>query len=87
MNDEPAPIGHNTSGDQLKSVVDRIEALESDRAAIASDIRDIYAEAKSSGFDGKTLRTIIRLRKQTPEDRKAQEEILATYMAALGMLD
>lgn len=80
-------IGHNAvAGDQLKSIVERIERLEEDKAAIASDIKDVFAEAKGNGFDGKALRTIIRLRKQDPDDRAAQQAILETYMHALGMV-
>lgn len=83
-----ATIGHNTTaGEQLKSVVERIEKLEEDKAALASDIKDIYAEAKGNGLDAKALRTIIRLRKQDPNDRAHQQAILETYMHALGMLD
>lgn len=83
-----ATIGHNAvAGDQLKSIVERIERLEEEKAGIASDIKDVYAEAKGNGFDGKALRTIVRLRKHDPDDRKAQEAILQTYMHALGMVD
>lgn len=72
--------------EQLKAFVDRIERLEEEKAALASDIRDVYAEAKAMGFDVKTLRTIIRLRKQDEHEREEQEAILATYMIALGMV-
>lgn len=72
--------------EQLKAFVDRIERLEEEKAALASDIRDVYAESKAMGFDVKTLRTIIRLRKQDEHEREEQEAILATYMIALGMV-
>lgn len=76
--------GHNSEG-QLRSIVERIERLEEEKKAIGSDIGDIYKESKSGGFDVKALRTIIRLRKQSPDDRAAQEAILDSYKTALGM--
>ncbi len=84
-----AGIGDNSAAiarDQLKSIVERVERLEEDKAGIASDNKDIYAEAKGNGFDAKALRTIIRLRKQDPDERAAQDAVLETYMAALGMM-
>lgn len=71
--------------DQLKSFVERIERLEEERKVIADDVKDVYAEAKSSGFDVKALRAVIRLRKQDEEERKEQESILDVYLNALGM--
>jgi len=76
----------NNAGAQLKAIVERIERLEEEKAGLASDIRDIYAESKGNGFDVKALRTIVRLRKQDANERSEQETILETYMAALGML-
>jgi uncharacterized protein (UPF0335 family) len=72
--------------DQLKAFVERVERLEEEKKAIADDIRDVYAEAKANGYDAKAMRTIVRLRKQEPDERKEQETILETYMHALGML-
>ncbi len=72
--------------DQLKSIIERIERLEEEKKAIADDIRDVYAESKGNGFDVKALRTIVRLRKQDPNERQEEETILETYMQALGML-
>jgi uncharacterized protein (UPF0335 family) len=72
--------------DQLKAVVERIERLEEDKKSISDDIKDVYAEAKGNGFDTKALRYIVRLRKLDVDERREQEEIIATYMAALGML-
>ncbi len=72
---------------QLRSIVERIERLEEEKAAIASDIKDVYSEAKANGFDVKALRRVISLRKQDMNDRREQEAILATYMSALGMLE
>jgi uncharacterized protein (UPF0335 family) len=72
--------------DQLKSIIERIERLEEEKKAISEDIKDVYAESKGNGFDVKALRTIIRLRKQDPNERQEEESILETYMNALGML-
>lgn len=81
----PEPSGHRFAKDQLKSFVERIERLEEEKKATADDIRDVYTEAKGNGFDVKTLRTVIRLRKQDVAERKEQEAILETYLHALGM--
>jgi uncharacterized protein (UPF0335 family) len=72
--------------DQLKAIIERIERLEEEKKAISDDIRDVYAEAKGNGFDVKALRTIIRMRKEDPNDRAEHETILETYLQALGML-
>ncbi|MEC9367333.1 MAG: DUF2312 domain-containing protein [Pseudomonadota bacterium] len=74
------------SRDQLRTIVERVERLEEEKAALAGDIREVFAEAKANGFDVKTLRTVIRLRKQDANEREEQEAILATYMHALGMV-
>ena len=71
--------------DQLKSVVERIERLEEEKAAVADDIKAVYAEAKGNGFDTKTIRKVIRLRKKTAEERQEEEALLDVYLAALGM--
>jgi uncharacterized protein (UPF0335 family) len=75
----------NFARDQLKSIVERIERLEEEKQALASDIKDVYAEAKANGFDTKTLRTVIRLRKQDSNERQEQEALLDLYLHALGM--
>jgi uncharacterized protein (UPF0335 family) len=72
--------------DQLKAIIERVERLEEEKKAIADDIRDVYAEAKGNGFDVKTLRTVVRLRKQDKQERDEQEAILDTYLQALGMI-
>lgn len=72
--------------DQLKAIIERIERLEEEKKTISDDIKDVYAEAKGNGFDTKALRTIVRMRKQDPNERAEQETILETYMQALGML-
>jgi len=79
--------GHNSfSKDQLRSIIERVERLEEDRKAIGDDIRDVYTEAKSGGWDVKALRTIVRMRRQDPDDRREAETVLETYMHALGMI-
>jgi uncharacterized protein (UPF0335 family) len=82
-NEEPAT---RFAKDHLKAFVERIERLEEEKKAIADDIRDVYAEAKGTGFDVKALRTIVRLRKQDADERKEHDAILETYMHALGMI-
>lgn len=72
--------------DQLKAIVERVERLEEEKKAIADDIRDVFAEAKATGFDIKALRAVIRLRKQEPDERSEHQAILDTYLLALGML-
>jgi len=72
---------------QLKSVVERIERLEEEKKALSGDIKDVYTEAKANGFDTKALRKVVQLRKQDMAERREEEAILATYMAALGMLE
>lgn len=87
---ETASIGHNSAtklaAEQLLSVVQRIERLEEQKAEVADDIKDVYAEAKGTGYNSRALRTIIKLRKQDPAERAEQETILDTYKQALGML-
>lgn len=70
---------------QLKSIIERIERLEEERKGLATDIKEIYAEAKGNGFDAKILRMIVRLRKLNPADRQEQDALLETYKSALGM--
>ena len=78
-------IGHNsTAKDQIKSIIERVERLEEDKAAIASDIKDVYAEAKGNGYDTKALRAIVRYRKEDAQDRAEREAIFETYLNALG---
>jgi len=72
--------------DQLRSIVARIERLEEEKTVLATDIKEVYAEAKGNGFDVKILRKIVRLRKQEQSERLEEEEITDLYMHALGML-
>ncbi len=71
--------------DRLRSLVERIENLEEEKANIASDIKEIYAEAKGTGFDTKIIRMIIQLRKMDQTDRQEQEQILDLYKRALDL--
>jgi len=70
---------------QLRALVERIERLEEEKKTISDDIKDVYAEAKATGFDTKALRTIIRLRKKDKAEREEEEAMLDLYKAALGM--
>lgn len=83
QDDQPAT---RIAKDQLKSIIERIERLEEEKKATSDDIRDVYAEAKGNGFDAKALRTIVRMRKMDVDERREQQDILDTYLHALGML-
>jgi uncharacterized protein (UPF0335 family) len=78
---------HRFAKDHLKAFVERVERLEEEKKALSDDIRDVYAEAKGTGFDVKALRTVVRMRKQDANERQEQEAILETYLNALGMLN
>ena len=73
------------AADRLRSLIERIERLEEEKAAIASDIRDVFAEAKSAGFDVKIMRAILKLRKMNAADRDEQEYLLDVYKKALDI--
>ena len=79
---DPVP---NVAADRLRSIVERIERLDEERKALGSDIKDIYSESKSAGFDPKVIRKLIAIRKQEPADVAEQEALLDTYRLALGM--
>ena len=70
---------------QLRSLIERIERLEEEKAALTSDIREVYAEAKGTGFDTKIMRQVVRMRKLDKADRQEMEAVLDLYMSALGM--
>ncbi|HEU0098635.1 MAG TPA: GapR family DNA-binding domain-containing protein [Allosphingosinicella sp.] len=74
------------AADELRLLIERIERLEEEKKAIADDVKDVYGEAKSRGYDTKTIRTIVRLRKMEPNDRQEAEAMIETYMQALGMV-
>lgn len=73
------------AADRLKSFIERIERLEEEKAALAGDIREVYAEAKGNGFDTKIMRQVLKLRKLEQDDRQEQEHLLDLYKRALGM--
>ncbi|MDI9349940.1 MAG: DUF2312 domain-containing protein [Candidatus Symbiobacter sp.] len=73
------------SGDQLRLLIERIENLEEEKAQLAEQIRDVYAEAKAHGFDAKIIRQIVKLRKLDGPERDELETMLELYKAALGM--
>ena len=70
---------------QLKSLVERIERLEEEKAALTADIREVYAEAKGVGFDTKIMRQVVRMRRLDRAERQEQEAVLDLYLSALGM--
>jgi len=82
--DEKSSTG-GIAADHLRSIIERIERLEEERKALASDIKDIYAEAKSAGFEPAIIRQLIRIRKKEPADVEEEETILDIYRRALGM--
>lgn len=74
------------SAEQLKSYVERIENLEEEKAKVSEDVREVYSEAKGNGFDTKTLREVVKLRKMDHDDRQEQEYMLDLYKKALGLV-
>ena len=73
------------AADELRLLVERIERLEEEKKGMADDIKDVFAEAKSRGFDGKAIKKIVQIRKKKREEFEEEEMILDTYMVALGM--
>ena len=86
MTDTPQ-IGDNSgiSADRLRSIIKRIEKLEEDKAEISDDVKEVYAEAKGTGFDVKIIRQIVRLRKVEVDKRREESELLDLYASAIGM--
>lgn len=82
--DDTSDVG-GVAGKRLKSFLDRVERLEEEKKGLADDIKDIYAEAKGVGFDVKTMRKILKLRKMEVEKRREEEELLELYKAAIGL--
>lgn len=91
-NDDQQPAEAETrdvggvAGQRLRSFIERIENLEEEKKALAEDIKEVYAEAKGTGFDAKTIRKIVSLRKMEPEKRNEEEELLDLYKTAIGMI-
>ncbi|HKY80851.1 MAG TPA: DUF2312 domain-containing protein [Sphingobium sp.] len=75
----------NIAGEPLRLLIERIERLEDEKKGVGDDIKDVYLEAKATGYDAKIMRQIIRLRKMPRHDRQEMEAILQTYLDALGM--
>lgn len=77
---------NTTAQTRLKTIIERIERLEEDKAAVAADIKEVFAEAKGEGFDVKILRKVVRLRKQDQAKRLEEEALLDLYLSAIGGL-
>jgi uncharacterized protein (UPF0335 family) len=86
MADEITETSQTVAAGQLRALIERIERLEEEKKTIADDIKDVYAEAKGTGFDTKAIRALVRLRKQDQAERQEEETILDLYKAALGMV-
>lgn len=82
---KPTVDTESVAQDQLRAFIERVERLEEEKAALADDIKEVYAEAKGNGLDTKVLRQIVRIRKQDHAERMETEALLELYMAALGM--
>jgi uncharacterized protein (UPF0335 family) len=78
-------MSDNVAADQLRLFIERIERLEEEKKGMADDIRDVYAEAKSQGYDSKTMRSIVRLRRMEKNARQEADALLETYRVALGI--
>lgn len=87
--DDEAGIGHNSgsvAGDELRLLIERVERLNQEIADIQDDRKDVFAEAKSRGYDAKAMRKIIAIRKKNKQEYQEEEAILETYLVALGMI-
>ena len=78
-------VGHNSAGDPLRLLIERIERLEEEKKGVAEDIKDVYSEAKARGYVPKIIREIIRIRKMSKDDRNEHFAILDTYASAIGL--
>ncbi|MGB0854232.1 MAG: DUF2312 domain-containing protein [Pikeienuella sp.] len=76
----------SVAADQLRSIIERVERLEEEKKEVAEQIKEVFAEAKANGFDTKTLRKVISLRKKALEERQEEEAMLDLYLHALGMI-
>ena len=83
--EEEKDVG-GVAGKRLLSFLERVERLEEEKTALAEDIKEVYAEAKGTGFDVKTIRRLIKLRKMEPDKRQEEDEILELYKSAIGMV-
>jgi uncharacterized protein (UPF0335 family) len=81
-------LGHNVvAGDQIKSIVDRVQHLEDEAVAVKEDLKQVYAEAKGNGFDVKAIKKLVRLLKQDRAKLQEEKAILELYASAMGYLD
>lgn len=85
MADEITETSQTVAAGQLRALIERIERLEEEKKTIADDIKEVYAEAKGTGFDTAAIRQLVRLRKKDQAERQEEEAILDLYKAALGM--
>ena len=85
MSDVSNSISSSVARDQLRSIIERVERLEEEKKTIQDDIKEVFAEAKGNGYDIRTLREVIRIRKQDSDARAEQEAMLDLYLHALGM--
>ena len=83
----PASTGGGVAGERLKSFIERIERLETEKKVIAEDIKEVYGEAKATGFEPKIMRKIISFRKMELQKRREESELLELYMSAIGMAE
>jgi uncharacterized protein (UPF0335 family) len=79
-----APGSGTVAAERLRSFIERVERLEEEKAAIMGDVKEVYAEAKGEGYDTKTLRQVVRLRKMDRAERQEREALLELYLSALG---
>ena len=86
LHDDTGSSGETVARDQLRAFIERIERMEEEKAAIGKDIKEIYAEAKGTGFETKIMRRIVNIRKQDANERLQQDALLELYMSALGMI-
>ena len=86
MSEEDSFSTTSVAADQLKTIIERIERLEEEKKEVGEQIKEVYAEAKGNGFDTKTLRKVIAMRKKDPNERSEEEAMLDLYLSALGML-
>lgn len=87
MDDQPIlEILNGDAQNQLKTIIQRIERLEEDKAGVMADLKEVYAEAKGNGFDVKVLRKVIRMRKQDKAKRQEEEALIDLYLSAIGGL-
>ncbi|MEO1492726.1 MAG: DUF2312 domain-containing protein [Pseudomonadota bacterium] len=85
MTDDPNFSTTTVAAGQLRAIIERIERLEEEKKEVAEQIKEVYAEAKANGFDSKTLRKVVALRKKSTDERQEEEAMLDLYLSALGM--